>query len=340
MINPNLILILFIVINLIFLINFSKIKIFHINIDKPDNKRKFHSKPTPLAGGKLIFFNLILYWLIFKFFNTSIEKEIFFINNISFDYFIAISTFIFLIGIIDDRINFKANIKFLFLLITILILLFVDENLIINRINFSFYDSTFFLDNFAIFFTTFCFLVFINAFNMFDGINLQSSIYSLFIFFCILVFYSNSILIKILIISLVCFSYLNFKNKTFLGDSGSLLLSFIIGYLFIKLYNFNFINYADEITLYMLIPGLDLIRLFIVRIKNKKNPLTSDRNHLHHILIDKFSFEKTLLIIFLLIALPKILNYLNFNNLAAIFVTIFVYFVLLLSISKKAKNFR
>ena len=184
MINPNLILILFIVINLIFLINFSKIKIFHINIDKPDNKRKFHSKPTPLAGGKLIFFNLILYWLIFKFFNTSIENEIFFRNNVSFDYFIAISSFIFLIGIIDDRINFKANIKFLFLLITILILLFVDENLIINRINFSFYDSTFFLDNFAIFFTTFCFLVFINAFNMFDGINLQSSIYSLFIFFC------------------------------------------------------------------------------------------------------------------------------------------------------------
>ena len=175
---------------------------------------------------------------------------------------------------------------------------------------------------------------------MFDGVNLQSGLYSILIFFCIIFFYSNSLLIKILIISLICFSYLNFKNKTFLGDSGSLLISFIIGYLFIKLYNFNFINYADEITLYMLIPGLDLIRLFIGRIKNKKNTLTSDRNHLHHILIDKFSFEKTLLIIFLLIALPKILNYLNFNNLAAIFVTIFVYFILLLTISKKAKNFR
>lgn len=339
MINPNLILILFTVINLILLINFSKIKIFHINIDKPDKKRKFHSKPTPLAGGKLIFFNLIFYWLIFKFFNTSIENEIFFRNSVSFDYFIAISCFIFLIGIIDDRINLKANIKFLFLLITILILLFVDENLIINKINFSFYDGTFILNNFAIFFTAFCFLVFINAFNMFDGINLQSGLYSLLIFFCILIFYSNSILIKILIISLVCFSYLNFKNKTFLGDSGSLLLSFIIGYLFIKLYNLNYINYADEITLYMLIPGLDLIRLFIVRIKNNKNPLTSDRNHLHHILIDKYSFEKALLIIFLLIVLPLILNYLNLNNLVGIFITIFAYFILLFAISKKAKIF-
>ena len=134
---------------------------------------------------------------------------------------------------------------------------------------------------------------------MFDGINLQSSFYSLFIFFYILFFYSNSLFIKILIISLIAFSYLNLKNKSFLGDSGSLLISFIISYLFIKLYNYEYIKYADEIVLFMLIPGLDLTRLFIMRILKKKNPLTSDRNHLHHVLIKKNSLKKTLFLIFL-----------------------------------------
>ena len=338
MISPNLILILFIVINLILLINFSKIKIFRINIDNPDKKRKFHSKPTPLAGGKIIFFNLIIYLLIYKFSNTKIESEIFFNNENSLNYFILISSIIFLLGFVDDRINLRANFKFLILSLAILTLLVLDDNLIIKDIKFSFYERTFILDTFEIFFSVFCFLVFINAFNMFDGINLQSGFYSILIFFCIIFFYSNSLLIKILIISLICFSYLNFKNKTFLGDSGTLLISFIISYLFIKLYNLNYINYADEITLYMMIPGLDLIRLFIIRIANKKNPLSSDRNHLHHILLNKFSFNKTLIIIFSLIILPIVLNYLEFNNLISISTTVLAYSVLLY-VCKKTKNF-
>ncbi len=84
-----------------------------------------------------------------------------------------------------------------------------------------------------------------------------------------------------------------------------------------------------------MIPGLDLIRLFVIRIINKKNPLTSDRNHLHHILINKYSFEKTLIIIFLLISLPLIMSNFNVNNLLTIFVTIFIYFFVVIFALKK-----
>ena len=48
-----LILIFFIILNLTFILNFSKLSIFHYNIDKPDNLRKLHSKPTALAGGQI-----------------------------------------------------------------------------------------------------------------------------------------------------------------------------------------------------------------------------------------------------------------------------------------------
>ncbi len=329
MINSNLVLLFFIFINLLFLINFSKIKIFHLNIDKPDKKRKFHSKPTPLAGGMLIFLNLIIYCFIYKLTDTKLENEVFFNDESSLNYFIMIFSIIFLLGFVDDKINLRANFKFLVLTLVILCLLVLDHNLVIRDIKFSFFERNFGLNTFSFFFTIFCFLVFINAFNMFDGINLQSGLYSILIFSCITLFYSNSLLTKILFISLIFFSYLNFKNRTFLGDSGSLLISFIISYLFIKLYNLKYINYADEIILYMIIPGLDLIRLFIIRIANKKNPLSSDRNHLHHILINKFSFKKTLFIILSLIILPILLNYLGFYNLISILITVLAYSILL-----------
>ena len=146
---------------------------------------------------------------------------------------------------------------------------------------------------------------------MFDGINLQSSSYSLFIFLNILFFY-NSLFIKILIIAILAFSYLNFKNKSFLGDSGSLLLAFIISYFFIKLYNFRYIEFADQICLYMIIPGLDLIRLFVVRIFNKRNPLSSDRLHLHHLLISKFSLIKILIYNSFFNFYPSSIKYFNY----------------------------
>ena len=43
----------------------------------------------------------------------------------------------------------------------------------------------------------------------------------------------------------------------------------------------------------MIIPGLDLMRLFIIRIYNGKNPFTPDRKHLHHILLSKHNIYIT-----------------------------------------------
>ena len=105
---------------------------------------------------------------------------------------------------------------------------------------------------------------------MFDGINLQFSAYSIIIFLGILNLNFDSLLIKIILISILTFTFLNLKNKCFLGDSGSLLISFIIGYFFIKLYNNEIINYTDEVVIYMLLLVLILIRLFFKRILLKK----------------------------------------------------------------------
>ena len=125
------------------------------------------------------------------------------------------------------------------------------------------------------------------------------------------------------------YSFLNYKNKTFLGDSGSLLISFIIGYIFIKLYNYQRINFADEIVIYMLVPGIDLIRLFFKRILIKKNPLTPDRFHLHHLLLLKYSYFKSLLILYGLLTFPIAMNYFDVNKMFIIIFFILIYSILL-----------
>ena len=173
---------------------------------------------------------------------------------------------------------------------------------------------------------------------MFDGINLQASIYSTIILTFITIIYVNSLFIKILLIFLICYSFLNYKNKSFLGDNGSLLIAFLIGYIFIKLYNNDKIIFVDEVFIYMMIPGLDLIRLVFKRIINKKNPLRGDRNHLHHLISSKFSLFKSTIIIQFLIFLPLILLYLNIELIFIILTTICCYVLLIYKVKKYPKS--
>ena len=78
----------------------------------------------------------------------------------------------------------------------------MDSELIIKNLNFIIIDRTFELKEFGIFFTAFCFLSLLNALNMFDGINLQLSLYSFFIFLILFLFYNFNIFSLILIIPL------------------------------------------------------------------------------------------------------------------------------------------
>ena len=325
---------IFVLINIFFVINFDKIKLFHTVIDSPDNKRKFHKKPTALAGGIILIINIILYYFIIIFFDNDLQNEIIFKEQKHLFFFVVSSFLIFSLGFIDDKLNLNPIIKFLYLILIIGLFIYFDPTIKVELIKLSFLDRQIFLKNYSFIFTIFCFLVFLNSFNMFDGINLQSGSYALIIFIYFLFITQTSLFIIILIIFLITFMYLNFINKSFLGDNGSLLTSFIISFIFIKLFNENEILYSDTIFIIMIIPGLDMVRLFFERIKNKKNPLVFDRHHLHHLLINKFNLLHTNLIINLLIIIPIVLSFLDLNNLIIIFLTIFTYSLIIFKIKK------
>lgn len=325
------ILILFIVLNSLIVLLFDKINFFHYAIDYPDTNRKFHKKPTSLAGGTILMMNLILY-SIFVFLNENLlDKNLFNTLN-EFFIFIITCSLIYIVGIYDDKYNLNPFKKFIS--ISIIIIFFININTLtqINNLNFSFHEKIIFMGDYSIIFTLFCYIVFVNAFNMFDGINLQSSSYSLIILISIIFIYKLNLLILILTIYFLFFSYLNINEKSFLGDNGTLVLSFIISFIFIKLYNQKIFEFSDEVVLYMLVPGIDLIRLVIERAYNKKNPLSFDRNHVHHLLLNKFSYLQSIIFLNLLIIFPIILSFFINNILITIFMFIILYSAIILKL--------
>ena len=123
------------------------------------------------------------------------------------------------------------------------------------------------------------------------------------------------------ILSSIPLYYFNFKkeNKVFLGDAGSLLFGTLIAvYLFHVLgteytYKENLQINKPLFTMSLIIyPLIDLLRVFIIRISNKKSPFSPDQNHIHHLLLKKgYSHIKIVLIVQLIslifLALVKII---------------------------------
>jgi len=154
----------------------------------------------------------------------------------------------------------------------------------------------------------------INAINLIDGIDgLASSIGILSsLVFGIIFFQNNQINYSVIcfatlgsLVSFFVFNVFGKTNKIFMGDTGSLLLGLLLSIFTIK-YNEMFITAGDlqlsfspVFSLAILaIPLSDMIRLFIIRMIQKKSPFAADLQHIHHkILKIGFSHLETTLII-------------------------------------------
>ena len=128
-----------------------------------------------------------------------------------------------------------------------------------------------------------------------------------------------------------------------MGDGGVFLLTIISSISLIYEYNLNRINYADEIFLLLLLPGLDLIRLTITRLYRGQNPFYGDRNHIHHLFIKRFSLIKTNLALLILSIVPIILFLLTemkFFLVFISFISIYTIVILFLKFNDPKHNYR
>jgi UDP-GlcNAc:undecaprenyl-phosphate/decaprenyl-phosphate GlcNAc-1-phosphate transferase len=333
---PNSLFLIFFLINIPVLIFFNSItKIVNI-YDRADNIRKFHKNNIPLFGGIMLIYNLLFFFLLDQSFNFNLLNKNFNTREY-FSFYIGI-ILMFIIGIYDDKYNLSANKKLFINFFVIFFLVLLDDNLVIKELSFSFLENTVELRNFSHFFTVLCILLFLNALNMFDGINLQVGFYCILIFFIFILKQSFISLSIILICILIIFLIYNFLNKIFLGDSGINILAFVISYILIKSHNLNQEFTPEEIFVILSFPGLDMFRLFLLRILNGKSPFNSDRNHIHHLILKKFNSFQAFLIIQIFIILNLILFYVLENKLNILLINLSSYLILFFIFTNRRKK--
>ena len=170
--------------------------------------------------------------------------------------------------------------------------LIVLENLRLTDIG-DYYYFHWLLNSIEIPFTLICVLFLINAFNYFDGIDGSLSFTSISVLI-ILYYLSNdeSVRLFLTIVGLPIFVYLFFNfglfnlPKLFLGDSGSLLLGFVISFTliyFAKMKIAHPILMAWSVSIFV----FEFLSINLQRIKNNKNPFKAGLDHLHHYFFNK-----------------------------------------------------
>ena len=149
-------------------------------------------------------------------------------------------------------------------------------------------------------------LTIINSYNLIDGIDGLAAIIAIIIFvsFGMIFFITGGFWFYILICiaftgMLFAFLRYNFSNKSkiFMGDTGSLIIGFCIAVCSVRLLTMQPVylsklsilpeNIFFLILAILWIPLFDMIRVVCIRLKNKQSPFYPDRNHLHHVLIDR-----------------------------------------------------
>jgi UDP-GlcNAc:undecaprenyl-phosphate/decaprenyl-phosphate GlcNAc-1-phosphate transferase len=257
--------------------------------DVPD-QRKIHKVPVPSLGGVGIFGGFLLASLL------SISA----FQNPEFQYFFAASVIIFFIGLKDDLIILSATKKFLGQVVAASILIHLGGIRITSMHGlFGFNEVS---EGVSIALSYLTIIVVINSFNLIDGVDGLAGTLGLLTMLVFGIYFSA---IKMPAYSLLAFSmagsllaFLIFNHhpaKIFMGDSGSLMVGLVNSILVIK-----FISVADSPAIaipigssvavgfaVLTIPLLDTLRVFSIRIFRGSSPFTPDRNHVHHLLLER-----------------------------------------------------
>lgn len=262
------------------------------------NHRSSHKTLATRTGGIGIFATLLLISLFYYFQNIDL-----------FDYSLFIPLGImFIVGVYDDF--YHADFKLKFLLQIIVAKILIDQGLVIDNYHglLGLYKIPWLLAQLT---TVFVFLVIINAINFIDGID-GLAITEVIKTIALIEFFSVDFtplapMGFIVLGSILPLYYFNFKKKrkVFLGDGGSLLLGTLVAvYIFYVLgdtYTLKTnwtINKTLIAVLVLLYPLVDLLRVFLLRIKNGQSPFVADQRHLHHLLFNKYySHIKSLIVL-------------------------------------------
>ena len=268
-------------------------------VDRPDEGRHLHEKPTPLLGGAAIFLS---FWAVVLFL---IFNPVYGMEKITDQLFAALisGTIIMLIGIADDLRPLSAKLRLMFVVAAIFIcaIYFPWLTKITNPFG-GYIELTQTVGGILVFFwlmgTTY-------TVKILDGLDgLATGVVAIGAFIILLLtsftkFYQPNVALVAAIFLAACLGFLVFNfypAKIFLGESGSMFIGFMLGVLAI-------IGGGKLATalLVMAIPILDIIRVVYKRLRRGQPIFKGDREHLHFRLVDSgFSHRRAVLFLYFL----------------------------------------
>lgn len=273
-------------------------------MDYPD-ARKTHAKPTPLMGGIAL---LAVIFPIMPIIGVLFEPGD--IGNMALTILALATAGCAAIGIADDRHSLSAVARLLITLLLFAAAIGIDERFLIDRMWFSWADQPVLLPPWLAWAFTLTVLVgFINAVNMADGKNgLVLSMCLIWSLLLTAVGPAGLVIVMLPIVLMLCVLFIyNLQGRLFLGDGGAYGLAACFGLVAIYSYNLGGGTVpADLLTLFFIVPGFDMIRLFTVRIARGRSPMAGDRDHFHHHLLKVAGWPVGLVIYILLLLVPSV----------------------------------
>jgi undecaprenyl-phosphate alpha-N-acetylglucosaminyl 1-phosphatetransferase len=151
---------------------------------------------------------------------------------------------------------------------------------------------------FGIPFTIIAVIGLINAFNMMDGIDGLAASMAMVCIGAILLFDDSSwsmpgvlVMLQVLFAALIPYLFVNLGwpdgRKVFMGDAGSTLIGFLLGWALIYMSHARVGRMSPPDVLWCVaLPVMDTMAVMYRRLRAGGSPFRADRQHLHHLLCD------------------------------------------------------
>jgi UDP-GlcNAc:undecaprenyl-phosphate GlcNAc-1-phosphate transferase len=253
-------------------------------LDVP-NGRKIHIRPVPTMGGIAVMTGMVAALFLWFPFSANTFQVCFFLSLV----------ILFALGIMDDLRDLPARYKFIVQLGVALLVTLAGVRIATFNGMFGIYELPL-ITQYTI--TIIAIVGITNAFNLIDGTDGLAgglgfmSLVTLGTFLLLSNDMQSALIAFALAGGLLAFLYFNFyPARIFMGDTGSLMLGFIIAVLGIRLMQANQLmanpvlpNMPIFVLGTVLIPVFDTLRVFAIRIWNGQSPFTPGKIHIHHLL--------------------------------------------------------
>ena len=252
-------------------------------IDRPDNQRKIHARPTPLIGGIAMMVPLII-WTTLGLVWPAVSDG----APIPLAILICGGGAA-LVGFADDRTSYSPAIRLVVLLLLSALALFLSPQLLPSQFNWGHLAPTPVAPWLAVMLVAIGTTGFVNSVNMADGQD--GCVAGMFVIWsaCILMAGGDSVadLAAILFVTGLAVLAFNLGGRVFLGGAGAYGVTFVFGLLILNLHNAWGVT-AETIVVWLFLPIADCLRLMVSRPLHGHSPLQGDRDHFHHRLQERF----------------------------------------------------